>query len=64
MLSPDLFVAVGLSGQIQHMVGAAGAKTIIAINKDKAAPVFKQCDYGIIGDLYDVVPQLTAALKA
>ena len=64
MLSPDLFVAVGLSGQIQHMVGAAGAKTIIAINKDKSAPVFKQCDYGIIGDLYDVVPQLTAALKA
>ncbi|WP_139653668.1 FAD-binding protein [Raoultibacter phocaeensis] len=64
MLKPDLFVAVGLSGQIQHMVGANSAKTIIAINKDKNAPVFKQADYGIVGDLYEVVPKLTAALTA
>lgn len=64
MLNPDLFVAVGLSGQIQHMVGAAGAKTIVAINKDKNAPIFKQVDYGIVGDLYDVIPKLVAQLSA
>ncbi|RDB71765.1 FAD-binding protein [Eggerthella sinensis] len=64
MLKPDMFVAVGVSGQVQHMVGANRAKTIIAINKDKNAPVFKQADYGIVGDLYDVVPQLVAALEA
>ena len=64
MLKPDLFVAVGLSGQIQHMVGANDAKVIVAINKDKNAPVFKQADYGIVADLYDVVPKLTEALRA
>lgn len=63
MLNPDVFLAVGLSGQIQHMVGGNGAKTVIAINKDKNAPVFKQADYGIVGDLYEVVPQLTELLK-
>ena len=64
MLKPDLFVAVGVSGQVQHMVGATGAKTIVAINKDKHAPAFKQADYGIVGDLYEVVPQLVESLKA
>lgn len=64
MLKPELFVAVGVSGQVQHMVGANRAKTIVAINKDKNAPVFKQVDYGIVGDLYEVVPQLIAELKA
>lgn len=64
MLKPDLFVAIGVSGQIQHMVGANTAKTIVAINKDKNAPVFKQADYGIVGDLYEVVPKLVAGLKA
>lgn len=64
MLKPDLFVAVGLSGQVQHMVGATSAKTIVAINKDKNAPVFKQADYGIVGDLYEVVPKLAEALRA
>lgn len=64
MLKPDLFVAVGVSGQVQHMVGANRAKTIVAINKDKNAPVFKQADYGIVGDLYEVVPQLMAELRA
>ncbi|OUO89775.1 hypothetical protein B5F40_09620 [Gordonibacter sp. An230] len=64
MIKPELFVAVGVSGQVQHMVGANRAKTIVAINKDKSAPVFKQADYGIVGDLYEVVPQLVAELKA
>ena len=64
LLKPDLFVAVGLSGQIQHMVGANSAKTIVAVNKDKNAPVFKQCDYGIVADLYEVLPKLSAALGA
>lgn len=64
MLKPELFVTVGVSGQVQHMVGANRAKTIVAINKDKNAPVFKQADYGIVGDLYEVVPQLIAELKA
>ena len=63
MLKPDLFLAIGVSGQIQHMVGGNGAKTVIAINKDKNAPVFKQADYGIVGDLYEVVPQLAELLK-
>lgn len=64
MLKPDLFVTIGVSGQVQHMVGAAGAKTIIAINKDKNAPVFKQVDYGIVGDLYEVVPKIIETMKA
>lgn len=62
MASPEVFVACGLSGQVQHMVGASGARTIIAINKDKDAPLFKYADYGIIGDIYEVLPALTKAL--
>ncbi len=64
MLKPDLFVAVGLSGQVQHMVGAVGAKTIVAINKDKNAPVFRQADYGIVGDFREIAPKLAAGLNA
>ncbi|WP_165047074.1 MULTISPECIES: FAD-binding protein [unclassified Adlercreutzia] len=63
MLTPNLFIAVGVSGQVQHMVGATGAKVVVAINKDKGAPVFKQADFGIVGDLYDVVPRLVAELE-
>jgi electron transfer flavoprotein alpha subunit len=63
-VAPDLYVAIGISGQLQHMVGVRGAGTIVAINSDRAAPVFGQCDFGIVGDLYQVVPELTAALKA
>ncbi|MCI8341544.1 MAG: electron transfer flavoprotein subunit alpha [Eggerthellaceae bacterium] len=62
MANPDLFIALGLSGQVQHMVGASGSRTIVVVNKDKAAPVFKYADYGIVGDLYEVVPALSAAL--
>lgn len=62
-IAPDLYVAVGISGQLQHMVGVRQAKVVVAVNSDKAAPIFSQCDYGVVGDLYDVVPALTAALR-
>lgn len=63
MLKPDFYMAVGISGQIQHMVGVNRANVVFAINKDKKAPVFKYADYGIVGDLQKVLPKLTAALK-
>ena len=63
MLKNDVFMSVGVSGQIQHMVGATACKTIISINKDKNAPVFKFADYGIVGDLYKIVPKLIEAFK-
>ena len=62
MLSPKAYVACGISGQMQHMVGCNRAGTMFAINKDKNAPVFKQCDYGLVGDIKDVLPALAAAL--
>lgn len=62
MLKPELYLAVGISGQIQHMVGANGAQTIFAINKDKNAPIFQYADYGIVGDALKILPALTAAL--
>lgn len=62
ILSPKVYIAAGISGQIQHMVGANRAGTVFAINKDENAPIFKQCDYGLVGDLKKVLPALTAAL--
>lgn len=62
MLKPELYLAVGISGQIQHMVGANGAQTIFAINKDKNAPIFQYADYGIVGDALKILPALTTAL--
>jgi len=60
---PELYLATGLSGQVQHMVGCREAKVIVAVNKDERAPIFEMADYGIVGDLYTVLPLLTAALN-
>jgi electron transfer flavoprotein alpha subunit len=62
-LSPEVYFAIGISGQLQHMVGVRGAKTIVAINSDPNAPVFAEADYGLVGDLYQLVPAVIEALK-